>query len=114
MMPKKHEAAIRSLDARYAKMENPNLWARPPKGWIRAIRDSLGMTTQQLAKRLDMSQSRVIAIEKAEQAGTLKLNTLERAADALGCQLVYTLMPKESLADTLRHRAEAKARDLML
>jgi len=44
--------------------------ARPPKGWLRAIRDALGMTTAQFAqRRLGVSQPRIIELEQSEVSG---------------------------------------------
>lgn len=79
---------------------------RPPKGWLRAIRDALGMTSAQLAKRLDVSQPRIIELEQSEAGGNVTLNTLQRAAGALGCKLVYALVPERPLAEIVRARAE--------
>jgi predicted DNA-binding mobile mystery protein A len=81
----------------------------PPKGWIRAIRDALGMSGVQLAKRLDVSPQTVEATEKSEAAGTIQLNTLKRAAEALDCTLVYALIPRTSLENTVRNRARQLA-----
>jgi len=112
-MSRNHEAARRLLDGRFEKMGPPALYARPLKGWIRAIRDALGMTTTQLAKRLGVPQSRVVAIEKGEVSGTLTLNTLYRAAEALECQVVYVLVPKQTLLSTIEARADKKAKDIL-
>jgi len=82
----------------------------PPKGWIRAIRDALGMSGVQLAKRLKVSPQTIEAMEKSEAAGTIQLNTLKRAAEALDCTLVYALIPKTSLENTVRNRARQIAK----
>ena len=68
---------------------------RPPRGWLRAIRDALGMTMQQYAGRLGVSQPRIIALEKSEVEDTVTLGTLRRAAAALDCQLVYAVVPND-------------------
>ncbi len=67
------------------------------------------MTTGQLAKRLGVHQPRVIELEHGEAAGNITVKSLERAAQALGCRLVYTFVPEEPLADTIRKRASAIA-----
>ncbi len=67
------------------------------------------MTTSQFAKRLGVSQPRIIKLEKSEVDGSVTLQTLQRAAEALGCRLVYALVPKEPLAETVRERAELVA-----
>lgn len=101
--------AIRHLDRRF-KVLKPLLKApRPPKGWLRAVRDALGMTTAQFARRLGVSQPRVVELEKSEISGTVTLNTLQRAAEALGCTLVYALIPVRPLEDVVRSQAEAVA-----
>jgi len=98
--------AIRHLDARFADLRPLAAIHRPPKGWIRAVRDALGMTTAQLAKRLGVSQPRVVELQQAEVTGSVTLHTLQRAAEALGCRFVYVLVPEKPLAETVEKRAE--------
>lgn len=98
--------AIRHLDKRFSSLRPLAKVQRPPKGWIRAIRDALGMTTTQFARRLEVSQPRIVELEKSEQGGSVTLNTLQRAAEALGCRLVYILVPERPLAEVVRDRAE--------
>ena len=82
---------------------------RPNKGWIRAIRDALGMSSTELAARMGISQQVVSEIERSERHATVKLKTLSRAANALECELVYALVPRASLEETVRARARHKA-----
>jgi predicted DNA-binding mobile mystery protein A len=98
--------AILHLDTRFSSLRALAKFQRPPKGWLRAIRDALGMTTAQYARRLGVSQPRIVELEKSEQNGNLTLNTLQRAAEALGCRLVYILVPEHPLADVVTARAE--------
>lgn len=63
------------------------------------------MTTAQLAQRIGVSQPRIPVMEKAETSGSITLKSLERAAEAMGCSLVYTLVPLKPLAVTMRERA---------
>jgi predicted DNA-binding mobile mystery protein A len=83
---------------------------RPPSGWVRTIREALGMTARQLAERLGVIQQRVSALEKAEPRGGLKLKTLEDAAEALNCRLVYFLVPLEPIETMLKKRAHGVAK----
>ncbi len=82
----------------------------PRSGWIRAIRDALGMSTSELARRMGLSKARVGQIEKGEREHTITLDTLERAAEALGCRVEYVLVPREPLDDLVWAQAKAKAR----
>ncbi len=94
------------LDRRFEELRPlTNAATRPARGWLRAVREALGMTTAQLAKRIGVHQPRVIELEKAEVSGKVTVQSLERAAEALGCQLVYVLVPLKPLAQTLRQRA---------
>src|SRR3979409_238970 len=101
--------AIRHLDQRFKALRPLARSPRPTKGWLRAIRDALGMTSAQLAQRRGVSQPRIIELEKSEASGTVTLNTLQRAAEALGCRLVYTLLPEKPLEETVRERANQLA-----
>jgi predicted DNA-binding mobile mystery protein A len=98
--------AIRHLDKRFATLRLLAKSPRPPKGWLRAIRDALGMTTAQFARRLGVSQPRIVELEQSEASGSVTLNTLQRAAEALGCRLAYVLVPEQPLAETVRKRAD--------
>jgi predicted DNA-binding mobile mystery protein A len=105
--------ARQRLDDRLGSLKPVERFRAPPKGWVRAIRDALGMTGVQLAKRLRISPQSVEALEKSEASGTIKLDTLRRAADALDCTLVYALVPNDSLEGAVRTRARKIAiRDL--
>ena len=101
--------ARKNLDKRLNKLRKKGDFTTPPKGWIKAIREALGMTTAQLGKRIGVSQPRALNIERAEIKGTLTLTSLERAAHALDCRLVYAFIPKESLNDMVRGQAEKLA-----
>ena len=67
------------------------------------------MTTGQFAKRLGVQQPRVIELERGEASGNITVQTLERAAEALGCRLVYALIPERRLSDSIKERASIVA-----
>lgn len=77
----------------------------PRKGWIRAIRDALGISTRQLAAIIGVSKSRITRIEQDEVSGGVTLKTMSRVADSLDCIFVYGLIPRKTLEDTLRKQA---------
>jgi len=95
------------LDERFKQLGPVKRYATPARGWVKAIREALGMTTEQLAKRLDVKQPSVAALEQSEEKGTIELATLRRVAQALDCTLVYALVPNKSLEAILRERARA-------
>jgi len=101
----KNVRARQRLDERFSAIRPTERLQRPPKGWVRAIRDAVGMTGGQLAARLGVSVQAVDRLEKSEASDTIQLNTLRRAAEALDCTLVYALVPNSSLKDAVEQRA---------
>ena len=89
----------------------PLLGAPRPRGWIRAIRESLGMTNVQLARRVGRKPQTVLDLQARESAGTIQLNSLRELAQALDCEVVYAIVPRKPLGRMLRERAEAVARE---
>lgn len=85
---------------------------RPIRGYIHEIRSALEMTTYQLAERMAVSQSTVMDMERNEVNGTISLRSLEKAASALGCRLVYALLPETSLEDMVELQARIRAQEL--
>jgi predicted DNA-binding mobile mystery protein A len=100
----------RQVSRELGKLTKIGQIARPPSGWIRSIREALGMTTSQLAKKLGVIQQRVSTIEDAERRGALKISSLEQVASALNCRLVYFLIPAEPLEKMLEQRARIVAK----
>ena len=81
----------------------------PQKGWIRAIRDALGMTAKQVANRLGVAQQAVARIEKEEVAGSVTIKTMRRIAECLDCVFVYGLVPRTSLEENVTRQAKKVA-----
>jgi predicted DNA-binding mobile mystery protein A len=85
--------------------------ARPKVGWIRTLREALGMSSPQLAKRLGIKAAQSVEdMQKDEVSGTIKLQTLKRLAEALNCEFVYAFVPGKPLQEILRDRATEVAR----
>jgi len=84
----------------------------PMRGWIRAIRDALGMTGQQLARRLGVQKQRITALEKGEVEGTVTINSMRKAAEAMDCVFVYALVPRDSLQDNVQRQARKYAKKI--
>ncbi len=109
MNAKQAALARKQLERRLAPLRAMKVTA-PPKGWIKAIRESLGMTARQLAARMGVGTSRIPVIEEAEVTGSTTLKTMRQAAAAMNCAFVYAFVPIEPLDDMLRARAAQKAR----
>jgi predicted DNA-binding mobile mystery protein A len=105
-MTSPRRTARRRLDQRLVGLD---LGQRPPRGWVRAIREALGMTTAELGQRMGLTQSRVSQIERSEELGSIRLDTLERAAQALNCQVRYVFVPNEPLEEMVQRQARLRA-----
>lgn len=102
--------ARKQLERRLAPLRELQLTS-PPRGWMRAIREALGMSSRQLAARMKAAPSRIPAIEKAEVTGSTTIRTLREAAAAMNCTFVYAFVPTKPLDEILRERAVQKAGD---
>jgi len=110
MVKKYQKTALEQLDASLAQFAPLRDMQPPRKGWIRAIRDALGMSGRQLGQRMGVSKMWVADMERLEANGATSLKTLRRAAEAMDCVLVYALVPKTSLKETLLKQARQKVR----
>jgi len=113
VMPRvSNDVSIRSrelLDSHFDEWQQLRALARPPRGWVRAVREALGMSAAALAARLGTTAGAVTRLEQSEAAYRVRLDTLRRAADALGCDLVYLLVPRRPLTAVVRDRARELA-----
>lgn len=113
MKQRKLKRAREQLDETLKVFSGANSVTRPIRGWIRAIRDALGMNMRQLADRLGVSQSRIVKIEQDELSGGLSIKTLEKIADKLDCVFVYGFAPRSTLENTVRNQAVCIAQERM-
>lgn len=90
-----------------------NKYGRPRVGWVKVIKTALGMSTEQLAKRLGVKRGRVTQLEHAEVQDAVTLRTLREVADAMECEFVYAIVPKRSstLESIIKTRAEQVAQE---
>jgi len=107
------ELKLRQLDTALTRWREASLPPRPASGWVKAIREALGMSAVELARRLGVSVPTATRMELSEAEDRITLSTLRRAAEALGCELQYALVPQKSLVETLETRALTLARQQM-
>lgn len=116
MIKMKHvklKRARKQLDDTLQIFKAPASVGRPIRGWIRAIRDALGMSMRQLAERMGVSQSRIARIEADELSGSLTIKTLEKVAEQLDCVFVYGFAPRTTLDDSVKTQAARIAEQRM-
>lgn len=92
------------------ELQKLNNLTRPINGWIKTIRETLGMNTRQLGERCNISSERIIKIEADEVEEKTTLATLTKIANALNCKLVYALVPNNNIIHFIEKTAEEKAK----
>jgi predicted DNA-binding mobile mystery protein A len=80
-------------------------------GWIRALRQALGLSAAALGSRMKLAQQSVVQLEKNERAGAITLASLRRAAEAFDAELFYAIIPRKPLRETISDRAKEVARE---
>ncbi len=81
----------------------------PPTGWVKAVRTALGMSMEQLGKRLGVTKQSIHDVEQREKEGSVTIRSLSEIANALDMKLVYGFIPRDGTLDALIDR---KAREL--
>ena len=85
----------------------------PPEGWLKTMRKALGMSGAQLGRRLGVTRSQIAQSERNELSGAVTLKTLQNAAEAMGCHLVYAIVPAGNVEALIARRAREKARRIV-
>lgn len=105
----KKTVILNQLDAKIKKLNSASNTELPSTGWIKATRMALGMSQEQLGKKLQITRQSVQELEKREQEGTITLKTLKEVAKAMEIQLVYGFIPNQGSLEAL---IEKKASEL--
>ena len=110
MHPEFRRLRVKQIDRALEPFAATKASPRPQKGWLRAVREATGITLRQMATRLKKSPTLVAKLEKSETEYRITLGSLRESADALGCQLVYALVPKSgSIQDLAEELARSEA-----
>ena len=107
-----HLLAATQIDRKLAPLRAIAASLRPSSagGWIRALRQGLGLSAAALGNRMRLAQQSVNQLEKNERAGAITLASLRRAAEALDAELFYAIIPRKPLRQTIAERAKEVAR----
>lgn len=106
---------LKQLDRSLASFRPAVPVSRPVKGWVRAIREAIGVSSADLARRMGTSRQLSLQQEKAEAEDRITLKSLRTLANALDCDLVYALVPRAgSLEELMKDRARIQARKSVL
>lgn len=91
---------LKTLDSIPGKLAPLRDISAPAQGWLRIVREALGLPLRAIAEKLHVSAQTIHAFERREAAGTLTLANLRKVADALHCEVVYFIVPKDPKVET--------------
>jgi predicted DNA-binding mobile mystery protein A len=100
---------FQQVDTALSTWRGARLPARPPTGWARTVRETLGIPATAQAKQLGITTSGLQKLELAEANQVITLASLRKLAETLGCELQYALVPRKPLAQQLQDRAKEVA-----
>ena len=107
-------ASLKRLQLADALRGSTSFSPPPRDGWVRAVREALGMTQGQLAARLGIARQSLQDLERAEANRRITLDSLDRLAKAMDCRLVYALVPETGSIDDVRKRRARALADALL
>lgn len=102
---------IRALDKKTSDLKSTKNIVPQSSGWIKTVREAIGMTVSQLAARLGVTQPRITKMESNED--NLKLSTMKKAAEAMNCDFVYYFKPKTTFQNLVDEQAQKKAAEVL-
>ncbi|SRR5713101_7343443 len=109
MRPEYRHLRIKQLSQSLAGFEGARRTIRPHRGWLRAIRQALGLSLDEVASNLETNRQSVLKFEKAEAMDRITLRSLKRVAEAMSCELVYAIVPKKgSIVDLAQNDGISK------
>jgi len=114
-MKEKRALQLQQLNSKMQSFAALKELVKPPNGWVKTIRISLGMSMQQLGKRLGVTKQGVLDMEKRESEGAITIKSLQQIAHAMDMQLVYGFVPNDGSLDALiEKRATALATQIVM
>jgi predicted DNA-binding mobile mystery protein A len=95
MRERERKMARRDLDAEMRPYRRAGVQKNPTNGLLRAVRQALRVPVAEIAEKIGVNQSGVYDLETSEQRNTISLRSMSRMAEAMGCKVVYGIVPKD-------------------
>lgn len=105
----KNKLQFQQLNEKMEKLIGLEHLSVPPIGWIKAIRNAIGMSMEQLGKKLSITKQAVLDIEKREKVGAITIKSMQEIAKAMDMRFVYGFLPN---AGSLEKMIETRATEI--
>jgi len=79
---------------------------KPTMNLLCTVRKVMGVPMKVMAREMGVNRSVIFRMEQGEVRGSISMNNLVRVAGALGCQLIYGIIPSDG--GTLEHMAHKR------
>jgi predicted DNA-binding mobile mystery protein A len=116
MKNEKQNLVIDQLDKKFESIQKFSAsLSVPTNGWINAVRKSLNMSLKQLGKKLKVTSQNINQLEQREIDGSISIQKLKDAAEALEMNFVYAFIPRDgSLEKLIEKRAMEVAKEIVM
>jgi transcriptional regulator with XRE-family HTH domain len=98
----------RRLDKEMQPYRRAGMEKDPTGELLRAVRQVLRLPVGEIAGKVGVNRSVLFGLEESERRGTITLRSLSRVAKAMGCKVVYGVVPESGL--TFEELAEERMR----
>jgi transcriptional regulator with XRE-family HTH domain len=93
MRERERVLARRRLDVEMRPYRRAGLTKKPTNGLLRAVRQALRVPVAEIAGKMGVSRSVVFELEEREPRNSITLRSMSRMAQAMGCKMVYGIVP---------------------
>ena len=107
MREKERNAVRKRLDKELRYYRWAGKEKHPTQGLLRAVRKALGIPAIEIARKMDINPSVLFRLEQNERRGRISMDGMMRVAGAMGCQVVYAVIPRDG--KTLEYLAERRS-----
>jgi transcriptional regulator with XRE-family HTH domain len=94
MRERERRLARRKLDLELRPFRQAGREKNPTNALLRTVRQVLRVPVAEIAEKMGVSRSAIFDMEEREPKNTITLSTLSRVAEAMGCKLVYGIVPR--------------------
>jgi predicted DNA-binding mobile mystery protein A len=106
MREKERKQARRRLDVEMRPFRRAAREKKPTEGLLRAVRQALRVPVAEITEKMGVNRSVLFDLEASERKCTITMSSMVRMAEAMGCDVVYGIVPKGGM--TLEALAERR------
>jgi len=93
MRERERKLERKRLDFEMRSFRRAGMEKWPTEGLLRAVRRALRVPVAEIAGKMGVDRSAVFALEGREVKNTATVRAMQRMAEAMGCKLVYGIVP---------------------